>query len=252
MPRPIISAPIRSNRVRIWRGSRPAANDEAANGYHQVKKPSTDQLHLPPSVHCRARVHTDAHRRSTHNLSIQLDRAKIRLHISHPRVVKYNVSLFFGYNGHQGSTKTYTLRPCARAPHLVLVLDERFCRLEVRLHHLLDERVEVDLSLPAQDALGLRRVAEQQPANRHSTVNSQHGTNENGAEATHSTSAGRKYPESTFTTTFPVLASTPSSPVPDPRHLLASVTGAETVRGLIKIARRKGEGALDAHAENRE
>ena len=39
---------------------------------------------------------------------------------------------------------------------------------------------------------------------------------------TYSTSAGRKYRGSTFTTTLPVLVSTASSSTPSPRHLLMS------------------------------
>ena len=46
--------------------------------------------------------------------------------------------------------------------YLVLVLDERLGRCDVRLDHLLDERVEVDLALPAEHALCLRGVAEQE------------------------------------------------------------------------------------------
>ena len=42
---------------------------------------------------------------------------------------------------------------------LVLVLDEGLAGLEVRLDHLLDQGVEVDLALPAENALCLRGVA---------------------------------------------------------------------------------------------
>ena len=49
---------------------------------------------------------------------------------------------------------------------LVLVFDKRLRGRKVRLHHLLDERVEVDLALPAEHALGLGGVAEKQAAQR--------------------------------------------------------------------------------------
>ena len=45
---------------------------------------------------------------------------------------------------------------------LIAVFNERFGSLEIHLDHLLDERVEVDLALPAEHALRLRGVAEQE------------------------------------------------------------------------------------------
>lgn len=46
---------------------------------------------------------------------------------------------------------------------LVLVLDQRLCGLEVGRDHLLDERIKVDLALPAKELLSLRWVAEEEP-----------------------------------------------------------------------------------------
>ena len=46
---------------------------------------------------------------------------------------------------------------------LVVVLYERLDGFEIGLNHLLHERVEIDLALPAEDALGLRWIAQKQP-----------------------------------------------------------------------------------------
>ena len=45
--------------------------------------------------------------------------------------------------------------------NLILILDEALGGLEVCLNHLLDERVEVDLTLPPEKALGLGGVTQQ-------------------------------------------------------------------------------------------
>ena len=44
----------------------------------------------------------------------------------------------------------------------VLVLYERFCRLEIGLDHLLHQRVKVHLALPSKDTLSFCRVTEKQ------------------------------------------------------------------------------------------
>ena len=49
---------------------------------------------------------------------------------------------------------------------LVLVLDEAPCSLEVGRHHFLDQAVEVDLALPAQNLLGFCGVSEKKPVKR--------------------------------------------------------------------------------------
>lgn len=62
---------------------------------------------------------------------------------------------------------------------------------------------------------------------------------------TYSTSAGRKYLGSTFTTTLPVFASVPSSSTPEPRHLVR--------HGIRNHATRAGDSyVLDVHAEQGE
>jgi hypothetical protein len=53
--------------------------------------------------------------------------------------------------------------PPADVRRSVLVLDERLGRQHVRLDHLADERVEVDLAPPAELRLRLGRVPEEQP-----------------------------------------------------------------------------------------
>lgn len=46
---------------------------------------------------------------------------------------------------------------------LILVFDETLCGLKICLDHLLNEGIEVDLTLPAENALGLGGVTQQQP-----------------------------------------------------------------------------------------
>lgn len=43
--------------------------------------------------------------------------------------------------------------------HLVLVFNQAGGGLEVRLDHLLDKRIEIDTTLPAQNSLGFGRVS---------------------------------------------------------------------------------------------
>jgi len=45
--------------------------------------------------------------------------------------------------------------------NLILILDKALGGLEVCLNHFLDERVEVDLALPPEKALGLGGVTQQ-------------------------------------------------------------------------------------------
>ena len=47
--------------------------------------------------------------------------------------------------------------------YLVLILNQATGSLEVSLHHLMNERVEVHFPLPSENALCFRWVAEQEP-----------------------------------------------------------------------------------------
>jgi hypothetical protein len=48
-------------------------------------------------------------------------------------------------------------------PDLILVFNETGRSLEVSVDHLLNERIEIDASLPAENALGFGGVAVEEP-----------------------------------------------------------------------------------------
>lgn len=80
----------------------------------------------------------------------------------------------------------------------VLILDQASARLEIRLHHFLDERVKIDVALPAEYPLSFGGPTQELSTNGHVEFKAERWID------THSTSAGRKYLGSTRTTIFPV------------------------------------------------
>jgi hypothetical protein len=45
----------------------------------------------------------------------------------------------------------------------VLIFDQAFARLKIRLHHFLDERVKIDIAFPAEYLLGFGRPSQKLP-----------------------------------------------------------------------------------------
>jgi hypothetical protein len=81
-----------------------------------------------------------------------------------PRSVFHDHTVCYYVFSFQSPVPMTTIRPRpADVRRSVLVLDERLGRQHVRLDHLADERVEVDLAPPAELRLRLSRVPEEQP-----------------------------------------------------------------------------------------
>lgn len=131
----------------------------------------------------------------------------------------------------------------------ILVLDHALGRFKISLHHLLDQRGEINFALPSKQALRLGGRS-QQEAESSASVEPKENTKD---ISTHSTSAGRKYCGSTLTTTLPVLTSVACSSTPEPDHLKASRSSVESTRPteirVLELDAECFEGQVDKLAD---